>query len=91
VEWSYLPLVNGLLFLMNICTAFDNKYFELCDIESLNSKVLISLRKLQRCKKLKRTVLCSIYKGQFKRKWEASSLVNPQIHLLLCQIEIDHT
>ena len=24
---------------------------------------------------------CSIYMRQFKRKWEASSLVNPQTHL----------
>jgi hypothetical protein len=32
-------------------------------------------------KKLKRTVLCSMYYQHFKRKWEASSLTNPQTHL----------
>ena len=28
-----------------------------------------------------KNVLCSIYKRQFKRKWEASSLIYPQTHL----------
>ena len=31
--------------------------------------------------KLKRTAICSIYQRQFKRKWEASSLIYPQTHL----------
>ena len=67
---------------MNVCTAFDNIIFWAWFFwESPNSKDLISLRKLRWCKKLKRTVLCLIYKRQFKRKWEASSLVNPQTHL----------
>jgi hypothetical protein len=74
---SYVPSVNRLLFLMNVCTAFDNKIFW----KSPNNNVLISLRKFWWCKKLKRTVLCPIYKWQFKRKWEASSLIYPQTHL----------
>jgi len=79
---GYVPSVNRLLFLMNVCTAFDNKIFWAWSFwESPNNKVLISLRKLWWCKKLKRTVLFSIYKRQFKRKWEASSLINPQTHL----------
>jgi hypothetical protein len=63
--------------LLSITTYFGLGFFW----ESPNSKVLISLPKLWWCNKLKRTVLCSIYKGQFKRKWEASSLVYPQTHL----------
>ena len=68
---------------MNVCPAFDNKviYLAWSFWESPNNKILISLRKLWWCKKIKRTVLCSIYKRQFKRKWEASSLINPQSHL----------
>ena len=74
--------VNRLLFWMNVCTAFDNSIFWAWFIwESPNSKVLIYLKKLWWLKKLKITVLCSIYKRQFKRKWEAFSLVNPQTHL----------
>ena len=57
------------------------KYFEPGLFESPNNKVPISFRKLWWCKKLKRIVLCSIYKRQFKRKWEASSLIYPQTHL----------
>ena len=79
---SYVPSVIRLLFLMHVGTAFDNK---ICWAwlfgESPNSKVLTFLRKLWWCRKFKRTVICSIYKWQFKRKWEVSSLVNPQIHL----------
>jgi hypothetical protein len=79
---SYVPSVIRLLFLMNVGTAFDNKIFWAWRFwESPNSKVLTSLRKLWWCRKFKRTVLCSIYKWQFKRKWETSSLVNPQTHL----------
>jgi hypothetical protein len=79
---SYVPSVNCLLFLINVCTAFDNNIFwAWFFLESPNSKVLISLWKLWWYKKLKRTVLCSIYKRQFKRKWETSSVVNPQTHL----------
>jgi hypothetical protein len=59
--------VNRLLFLMNVCTAFVNKIFWAWLFwESPNSKVLTSLWKLWWCKKIKRTVLCSIYKWQFK-------------------------
>jgi hypothetical protein len=54
------------------------KYFEPGLFESLQ---ITKFRQLWWCKKLKRTVLCSIYKRQFKRKWEASSLINPQSHL----------
>jgi hypothetical protein len=52
------PSVNCLLFLMNVCTAFDNKMFWAWSFwESPNTKyVLISLRKLWWCKKLKRTI-----------------------------------
>ena len=75
-DGSYVTSVFRLLFLMNVGTAFDNNIFWAWLFgESPNSKVLTSLRKF------KRTVLCSIYKWQFKRKWEASSLVNPQTHL----------
>ena len=67
---------------MNVCTAFDNSIFWAWFIwESPNSKVLIYLQILWWLKKLKITVLCSIYKRQFKRKWKAFSLVNPQTHL----------
>ena len=45
----------------------------------------ISLWKLWWCQNLKRTFLCSIYKQKFKRKWEASSLINlhmyKQLHI----------
>ena len=60
------------------CPAFDKKviYLAWSFWESPNNKILISLRKLWWCKIFKRTVLCSIYKRQFKRKWEASSLIN---------------
>ena len=79
---SYVPSVNRLLFLMNVCTAFDTKIFWAWPFwESPNNKVPISFRKLWWCKKLKRIVLCSIYKRQFKRKWKASSLIYPQTHL----------
>ena len=78
---SYVPSVNHLLFLLNVCTAFDNKIFWARSFwESPNNKVLISLRKLCWCKKWKRTVLCSIYKWHFKRKWEASSMIYSQTH-----------
>jgi hypothetical protein len=67
---------------MNVCTAFDSKIFWAWSFwESPNNKVPISFRKLWWCKKLKRIVLCSIHKRQFKRKWEASSLIYPQTHL----------
>jgi hypothetical protein len=60
---------------MNVCTAFDNKIFRARSFwESVNNKVLISLRKLWWCKKLMRTVLCSLYKQHFNTKWEASPL-----------------
>jgi hypothetical protein len=79
---SYVPSVNRLLFLINVCTAFDNNIFwDRSFWESPNNNVLISLRNLWWCKKWKRTVLCSIYKWPFKRKWEASSLIYPQTHL----------
>ena len=79
---GYVPSVNRLLFLMNVCTAFDyNISWAWFFLESPNSKALRSVRKLWWCKKLKRSVLCWIYKRQFKRKLEASSLVNPQTHL----------
>ena len=68
---------------MNVCTAFDCKIFWAWSFwESPNNKVPISCRKLWWwCKKLKRIVLCSIYKRQFKKKWEVSSLIYPQTHL----------
>ena len=79
---GYVPSVNRLLFLMNVCTAFDNNIFWARFFwESPNNNVLISLRKLWWCKKWKRTVLCSIYKWQFKRKWEVSSLIYPQTNI----------
>jgi hypothetical protein len=59
-----------------------NLFIFLCPFwESPNNNVLISLRILWWCKKWKWTVLCSIYKWQFKRKWEVSSLIYPQTHL----------
>ena len=80
--WGYVPSVNHLLFLMNVCTAFDSKIFWARSFwESPSKKVLISLRKLWWCKKLNGTVLCSMCKRQFKRKWETSSLINLQSHL----------
>jgi len=65
---SYVPSVNHLLFLMNVCTAFESNIFWAWSFwESPNNNVLISLRKLWCFKKLKRTVLCSIYKRQLKK------------------------
>jgi hypothetical protein len=54
MEWGrYVPSMNHLLFLLNVCTAFDNKIVWARSFwESPNNKVLISLRKLCWCKKM---------------------------------------
>jgi hypothetical protein len=65
-----------------ITTAFGNNIFRVWSFwKSPNNTVLISLRKLWWCNKLSRTVLCSLYKRHFNRKWKESSLINPQTHL----------
>jgi hypothetical protein len=66
---------------MNVCTAFDSKYFEPALFESFQITKFQYLSENCDGAKHQRELSFVRYKRQFKRKWDGSSLIYPQTHL----------